>query len=196
MIKLAVTGNIGSGKTTVCKIFESLGVPVYYADIKAKKLYSRDNVITRVKELFGESIFDHQNKLRPSVLAQVVFNDPDKLQKLNQVIHPLVLDDFLLWVKEHNNKNYIIYESALLFESGFVKHFDKSILVTSPQSIAKMRVMKRDGIAESEFMARASQQNPEKEKELIADYIIRNDESTPLIPQVIAIHNLLLNLGK
>ena len=141
MIRLAVTGNIGSGKTTICKIFESLDIAVYYADIEAKKLYARKDVIASVKELFGEHIFNSENKLRSSDLAEIVFNDPGKLKQLNNVIHPLVLDDFLAWAKEHHDDKYIIYESALLFESGFFRHFDRSILVISPQALAMSRVM-------------------------------------------------------
>ena len=196
MIKLAVTGNIGSGKTTICKIFESLDIPVYYADLEAKKLYSRHEVIASVKKQFGENIFDSDNKLRRLELAEIVFNDPIKLKQLNRIIHPLVLDDFSAWTKEHQIHNYIIYESALLFESGFVKYFDKSILVTAPQALAMARVMNRDGITESAFKARVRQQDAESEKLKIADYIIYNDESMPVIPQVIAIHERFHNTAK
>ena len=194
MIKVAVTGNIGSGKTTVCRIFESLGISVYFADIEAKKFYTIKEVINSIKVLFGDHVFDPDDNLNSPVLAGIVFKEPVKLAQLNAIIHPRVLDDFLQWADSHKNDNYIVYESALLFESGFYKHFDKNILVTSPQDLALIRVMERDDITESEFKARASNQQAEESKMELADLIISNDQSLPLIPQIIEIHRELLKL--
>ena len=193
MIKVGITGNIGSGKTTVCRIFESLGIPVYYADKEAKKFYGAKDVILSVKQVFGEDVFDKDDKLRSQVLADLAFNDPVKLKQLNGIIHPLVLDDLFTWAEGQRAERYILYESALLFESGFISHFDKSILVTAPRALALSRVMNRDRISESEFNARAGKQMTEEKKEKLADHIIINDEDKALIPQVMELHDQLCN---
>ena len=190
-MKVAITGNIGTGKSTVCRIFESLGIPVYYADKEAKKFYIYPDVIRSVKQLFGNSVFDHEDMLIRSELALIVFNDPVKLRQLNAIIHPLVLEDVFLWADKHTDQKYILYESALLFESGFVKHFDKSILVTAPAGLSMQRVLERDHITEAEFLARAKNQMDQGEKEKLADFIIPNDESEALIPRVIEMHRAL-----
>jgi len=193
MLKIAITGNIGSGKSTVCRIFESLGTRVYYADPEARKFYQRDTVKEAVKNRFGDNVFDQDNLLIPSKLAELAFNDDKKLKQLNAIIHPLVLDDFLAWADEPKNESYILYESALLFESGFYRHFDHSILVTAPVKIAMKRVMNRDGMLKEEFMKRLERQMPDEEKIPLADHVIHNDESLPLIPKVIALHDQIMS---
>jgi len=193
MLKVAITGNIGTGKTTVCKVFESLGINVYYADKEAKKFYTYPEVIRSVKDLFGESVFDASSKLQTAVLAKLAFKDPEKLEELNAIIHPLVLEDFFQWSDRHAAEPYLLYESALLFESGFIRHFDLSILVTAPVELALSRVMERDKISKADFLSRAENQMQEDDKKGRADYIIRNDESLPLIPQVIDIHNSIIS---
>lgn len=190
MIKVAVTGNIGSGKTTVCRIFESLGVPVYYADKEAKKFYSSSETIKKVRDLFGSGVFNKDGKLDHSKLAEIVFNDPQLLKQLNKIIHPLVLDDFFAWVKAQTEAKYIVYESALLFESGFIEHFDRSILVSAPTQLAMSRVMKRDNTSRQDFIKRSNHQMPQENKQELADHTIRNDETIALIPQVIELHRL------
>lgn len=188
MRKVGVTGNIGSGKTTVCKVFESLGIRVYYADREAKKFYAEPEVTAKVKSLFGNDVFDAEMKLRSAVLAEIVFNDPEKLRQLNAIIHPLVLDDFLAWAARHREEDYIIYESALLFESGFANHFDHSILVTAPSDIAMQRVIHRDKISPADYHSRSAHQLDEHKKAGMATFIINNDGRQALIPQVITIH--------
>ena len=125
-----------------------------------------------------------------AVLAGLVFGNPDKLKQLNAIIHPLVLDDYLQWADQQSDAKYILYESALLFESGFYKHFDKSILVSAPTSLAKSRVLSRDGLSEKEFDARKSRQMPQDELIEKADIILENDEKSPLIPRILEIHKL------
>jgi dephospho-CoA kinase len=192
MIRVAITGNIGSGKTTVCRIFESLGIYVYYADKEARKFYRQEDVILSVKSIFGADVFNEDNILLSQVLAERVFTDHKKLRKLNAIIHPLVLKDFKAWADEHINEKYILYESALLFESGFYRHFDKSILVSAPVNLARDRVTSRDNISNKAFNNRLSMQWDEKRKAEMADYIIHNDQKSALIPQVLEMHKGLL----
>jgi dephospho-CoA kinase len=194
MLKVGITGNIGSGKTTVCKVFETLGISVYYADKEAKKLYRIPKVIEAVKQAFGNHVFDEDNQLIPSSLAKIVFNDTSSLKTLNSIIHPLVLDDLLAWAEKYENESYILYESALLFESGFARHFDKRILVTAPLELMQKRVMHRDHISKEEFMSRANNQMPASEKEVLSDYIINNSEEEALIPQVVNSHKILMDI--
>jgi len=191
MLRIGITGNIGTGKSTVCKIFESLGIPVYSADKEAKLLYKLPDVIAKVKALFGNDVFDEDGNLLNFKLAEKAFGDSGKLKKLNAIIHPLVLEHYLNWASHNKQQAYTIYESALLVESGFIDHFDKSILVIAPQKLAMERVINRDGIDEKDFLSRAEKQLRESEKIPVADYIIHNDGSEALIPQVIDIHKSL-----
>lgn len=192
MLKVAVTGNIGTGKTTVCKVFESLGISIYYADLEAKKLYGLPPVMDAVKGLFGDDVYTTEGKVDALRIADIVFKDAQKLDQLNALIHPMVLDDYLKWSAKHNNDVYTIYESALLFESGFFKHFDHSILVTAPVEMSMKRVLSRDGMSEADFRDRLARQMDEDKKSELADHIISNDEQSPLIPRIIDLHNIFL----
>ena len=192
MFRIAVTGNIGTGKTTVCKVFESLGIHVYYADMEAKKFYRQESVIQAVKKLFGDDVFTAEGNLDAENLASIVFGDEQKIKQLNAIIHPLVLEDYLQWAKAHKNEAYTIYESALLFESGFIKHFHSSILVTAPPDLARHRVFSRSGVSKADFDRRLAMQMPQDQKSELASYIIVNDESSPLIPRIMEIHKLLI----
>jgi dephospho-CoA kinase len=193
MTKVAITGNIGSGKTTVCKIFQSLGVDVYFADKEARKFYKRKEVIRSVKDLFGGDVFNNDDVLISNILAERAFADENKLSQLNGIIHPLVLKDFFDWAEKRKKETYILYESALLFESGFYKHFDYSILISAPEQLALKRVSARDHISPEEFYNRLSMQWAEKRKLGMADHIIFNDQKKALIPQVLNLHKMLLN---
>lgn len=191
MKRIAVTGNIGSGKSTVCRIFESLGIQVYYADREAKKFYNEAHVVKAVKALFGDDAYGPGNQLQSRILAQRAFQDQKKLRKLNNIIHPLVLEDYMAWASSRSDNKYTLYESALLFESGFYRHFHKSILVTAPVGLACARVIARDGITKAEFDDRLATQWDEQKKSEMADHLVINDLQNPLIPQVIALHNIL-----
>jgi len=189
MQHLGITGGIGSGKTTVCKIFETLGIPVYYADDRAKYLMSHDPVlIAGIIELFGSEAFLEPHLLNRAHIAQVAFNDKEKLNQLNALVHPAVAQDGLNWQAAQHNVPYTLKEAALLFESGSYRTLDKIIVVAAPLELRIQRVMARDEAKREEVEARISKQMPEAEKVKLADFVINNDGKSPLISQVMAIH--------
>ena len=193
MLKVGLTGNIGSGKTVVAGIFSTLGVPVFYADAEARKLYERVEVKAILKGLFGDGIFGEDGNIDRKALADIVFPDPAKLYKLNQVIHPLVRESFGRWMLERKDVPYVLYEAAILFESGYYKDLDKVILVMAPEEIRIKRVMDRDHSTRDEIMARISRQWEEERKVPMADFIINNNGIEMLIPQVMEVHRRLVH---
>lgn len=187
MLKIGLTGNIGSGKSTVARIFEILGVPVYHADEEAKKFLSQIEVVDQLEKYFGSSIIINKAIDRKR-LAEIVFNEKEALSFLNSLIHPLVKNDLNEWLSKKIQHPYIVQEAAILFESGFYKDFDKVILVTCPENLANSRVMKRDGVDEKEVIKRRKNQWKEVKKKELSDFILKNDEDSLLIPQVLSIH--------
>lgn len=196
MLKIGITGGIGSGKSTVCKVFEVLGIPVYYTDDKAKYLMQNDaDLKTALSNEFGEEIFV-KNKLQPKVLAAKVFNNKPALTKLNSLVHPVVFNDVVKWYKKHADKAYTLQEAALLIETGTYKRLDNLIVVHAPQAERIKRVVKRDGVIEEQVLARMKHQLPEAEKLKLADYVINNYDNQSIIEQVMPIHQELLELSK
>ena len=196
MLKVGITGGIGSGKTTVCKIFEVLRVPVYYADERAKALMQTDlKLIHSVKELFGEAAYKNGKLNRPFV-AEKVFNDKPLLDKLNSIVHPAVAADAMQWMARQADKPYAIKEAALLFENGSYKHLDKIILVHAAMETRIARLKSRDNATRAQITARMRHQLSDDEKMKLADFIIYNDAQRQLIPQVLAIHQSLLELSE
>jgi len=191
MIKVGLTGNIGTGKSTVARIFESMGIPVYHADVEAKKMLDKESVKKDLLVKFGLEIFD-DGIVNRQKLANLVFNNSKKLEELNAIIHPLVKEDLAEFFIENQAHPFVIQEAAILFETGFNKDFDKIILVTSPDELANKRVMLRDGISISEVEQRRSNQWSQEKKVGLSDFIINNDESEMLLPQVLKIHEALL----
>lgn len=192
MQHLGITGGIGSGKTTVCKIFETLGIPIYYADDRAKFLMSHDpNLIMGIIELFGQEAYLEPQVLNRAHIAQVAFNDKDKLTQLNALVHPAVARDGLEWQAAQYDVPYTLKEAALLYESGSYRSLDKIIVVTAPLKLRIERVMARDGAKREEVEARIAKQMPESEKVNMADFVIYNDGEQALIPQVMSIHRQL-----
>jgi dephospho-CoA kinase len=187
---IGVTGNIGSGKSTVCRIFEMLGMPVFYADTVARKQLDKAYVISRLASLFGQQILDNQRKINRRKLADLVFSDPKALGNLNAIVHPLVHDDYQTWINLQNSL-YTIYESAILFSSGRVEHFTKIVLVTAPEEIRIKRVCERDHVSKDQVIARMNNQMAEEEMRMKADYTVINDGDTLLIPQVLMIDSEL-----
>lgn len=191
MKRIGLTGNIGTGKSTVARVFEILGVPVYHADKQARLILESSKVKDDLVVLFGKNILNSQFEVDRKALAAVVFSDTDKLSALNNLIHPLVEADFLQWSSRFEDQNYILHEAAILFESGFNRLFDATILVTAPEDICISRVMSRDGISREMVNNRIQNQWSQEKKQELADYEIINDGISMVIPQVFAIHREL-----
>jgi dephospho-CoA kinase len=191
MLKIGLTGGIGSGKTTVAHIFEVLGIPVYYADDAAKRLMNKDEHLKQqIIEHFGEESYV-DGKLNRSYLSAVVFSDVEKTKLINSVIHPATIADAELWMSKQTAP-YAIKEAALIFEANAEKQLDLVIGVQSPLPIRMQRVMQRDNISEEAVLARMQKQMNEEEKMSRCDFVIINDEKELLIPQVLALHEKLL----
>jgi len=196
MLTIGITGGIGSGKTTVCQIFESLGVPVFNADITAKSIMNTDpDLIAAIKETFGTEAYHENGELNRKYLASQVFNNQKALNQLNALVHPAAIQASINWVNAQNVP-YVIKEAAILFESGSYKNCDFNILVFSPEEIRIERVMKRDGVDEESVRSRINKQMPEEEKKKMADFIIINDGKTALIPQVLKLNEHFLTIVK
>jgi dephospho-CoA kinase len=191
MLKIGITGNIGSGKTTVCRVFEHFGVPVFYSDKEAKKCYNRQDVKNKLFTLFGNEIFTETNNIDAKKLAQIVFNHPDLLNELNKFIHPLVLENFEQWSKNYENCAYILLESAVLYSCKLTHLFNKIIFVDAPFSLIIERVMQRDKISYDEIKKRFDMQSPTNLEHITPDYVIHNNEKQLILPQIIDIHKEL-----
>ncbi|TVQ88694.1 MAG: dephospho-CoA kinase [Bacteroidetes bacterium] len=195
MLKVALTGNIGSGKTLICRFFEILGIPVFYADAEAKKLYENKNILLKVKQEFGDQILTSQGNLDKTLLAEKIFTNKENLKKINRIIHPEVFKIFEEWINNQKNKPYVIQEAAILFETGGYKRFDKTILVYAPYETLVERVMKRDGLKRQEVLNRLHNQMDQEQKKQLADYLLLNDNSQLLIPQILKLHQQLTELS-
>ncbi len=196
MLKVGITGGIGSGKTTVCKIFEVLGAPVYYADERAKTLMQTDlKLIASIKELFGDEAYA-DGKLNRQLIASKVFSNQPLLAKLNAAVHPAVAKDSELWMSRLSDFPYALKEAALLFESGWNKQLDHVICVYAPVEDRIARLKKRDKTTDEEIAARMKNQMSDEQKKELSDFVIYNDANHRLIPQVLALHHILLGLEK
>lgn len=189
MLKIGLTGNIGSGKTWVCKVFESLGIPIYYADLEARFLLNKSSTIENIIQIFGDQVLLNENEIDRKKLGAIVFNDAQELEKLNQLIHPHLKEHFINWCSSHQEHAYVIQEAAILFENGFDHLMDATITIAAPQELRLTRVMERDGLRKEEVLARMSKQWSDEAKEKAADYVIYNDASQMILPQVIKLHD-------
>ncbi len=195
MIKVGITGNIGSGKSTVCRIFKTLGIPVFFADIEARMLYFDTDVIKKVKDAFGEVVFK-QGEVDTKALAKIVFSDKEALKKINGIIHPAVMKRYEEWLLQHKDAPYTLHEAAVLFENGLQDIFDKIICITAPEQVRLSRVVKRDGVPPEDVLKRMENQWDDGKKAAMSDYVIVNDGKRFLIPQIMKIHNDLLKLNR
>ena len=185
---LGLTGGIGSGKSTVAGIFETLGVPVYNSDERARELYFNKEIKKQVEELLGEEAYAGATSLNKKHISRKIFSDKDLLESLNAIIHPAVGKDFLSFKKKHADKKYIVKESALLIEAKLLRTIDKLVVVTASDAVRKERVKKRDGLSAAEVEKIIARQLPDSEKMKQADWVIENNETELLIPQVLKIH--------
>jgi dephospho-CoA kinase len=193
MLKVGLTGGMGSGKSTVAGIFEALGVPVYYSDQAAKRLMNEDpELIAEITRYFGEAAYT-DGRLNRTYLARLVFRDKEQLDLLNSLVHPRTILDGERWLNQQLGP-YAIREAALIFEAGVEKSLDYVIGVSAPLPLRLDRILRRDGISEQQAKNRMSHQLDEADKMERCDFIIRNDETVPVLPQVLQLHEQFLLL--
>lgn len=198
MLKIAITGGIGSGKTTVAKLFEQLGVPVYYADERGKAVANRDpEVIEKIKAEFGENAYK-DGSLDHKLIASVVFSNKEKLQALNAIVHPAAQRDWEKWVEEQDSPHlpYVLREVAILFEIGAEKGMDFVIGVKAPEEVRIERVMKRNSFTREQVVERIRNQMSEDEKIARCNFVIDNDGERPLESQVLELDNELDKISR
>jgi dephospho-CoA kinase len=194
MLKVGITGGIGSGKSFVCAIFKQLGVPIYDADSRAKALMvNNEEVITKVKNLLGEQAYFSDGRINNLYISKVVFNNNELLKQLNDIVHPAVALDFEKWANSQKS-SIVIKEAALLIESGSYQKLDKLIVVTAPEWVRKKRVMARDPFrSEDQIQSIFSKQLDENIKLKYADFVLVNDDQQLLLPQVVEVYKQLIN---
>ncbi|GAB5539393.1 MAG: dephospho-CoA kinase [Salibacteraceae bacterium] len=191
MTVVGLTGGIGSGKSTVAKVFKVLGIPIFNSDIEAKRLMTESPALkSSIIDVFGEKSYNLDGTVNRTYLSEKVFNDNEALTVLNGLVHPAVGDAFDRWVSVQKTP-YCIKEAAILFESGAHKQCDSIIAVTADDDIRLERVMKRDQVSRDKVLSRMQQQWPQEEVRAASDHHINNSGDVALIPQIIAIHKLL-----
>lgn len=194
-LKAGLTGGIGSGKSVVARMFETLGVPVYYADLAAKQLYDTDEEIKEsLIKTFGEGCYVN-NRFNSTYLRQLVFKDPALLEQLNNIVHPATIRDARKWLSAQTFP-YVLKEAALIFESGSQRDLDFIIGVSAPLETRILRVMERDHLTRQDVLSRMDRQLDDNIKTRLCDAVIVNDDKTPLLPQVLALHEKLLGLAR
>ena len=192
-IKVGITGGIGSGKSTVARMFkEKYDIPVYYSDIWAKEIMSTKSIlIDKIRLLLGPEAYHLDGKLNTRYIASKVFNDKELLEKLNNIVHPAVAEHFNEWA-ERKNTPYVLYESAILFESGRRNDFDRIITVYADEEERIKRTIQRDGCSREEVIKRINTQIPQEQKQMMSNYVINNNPGENIEDQVSNIHKYLL----
>jgi dephospho-CoA kinase len=195
ILRVGLTGGMGSGKSTVAKVFETLGIPVYYADDAAKRLMNENTGLRKqITEQFGTAAYKDGVLDRP-YLATKVFGNQEKLELLNSIVHPATIKDSEEWMQQQTTP-YAIKEAALIFESAVQQYLDYVIGVYAPLSLRIYRSMTRDNISREEVTARIDKQIDENIKMKLCDFVITNDEQQAVLPQVMQLHKKLLKLAK
>lgn len=181
---VGLTGGIGSGKSTVAELLQVYGVPVYDSDSRSKWLCQTDSeLIEGLKQLFGNNVYHTDGSLNRPFMSQAIFNDKALLQASNNLIHPVVSKDFSEWV-HHQKAPFVVQETAILFEAGLEKRYDAIICVTAPEALRMERICSRSSLKPEEVLARMSNQLTEEERIRRSDFVLINDDTTPLIPQL------------
>ena len=189
-MRIGITGNIGAGKTTVCREFARLGVPVYYADVRAKSLMETDaGLVEGIRSAFGPGTYRADGRLDRGYLAERVFRDRAQLEQLNALVHPAVARDAARWHAEQSAP-YTLHEAAILFEIGATDGYDAMVVVACPYAVREARVRLRDGLSAEAFAARADKQWPDARKEAAADHLIVNDGRRLILPQVLRLDRI------
>lgn len=192
MIRLGITGGIGSGKSVICKTFGIIGIPVYYADLRAKELLNSSHEIrTALTKLFGDDLYTEKG-IDKAKLANIIFNDKDCLKKVNAIVHPVVINDFEEWTKRQKS-DIVVKESAIIFEANLKDQFDYIVTVTAPEDVRIERVMTRDNAKKEDIKARMNNQFPDDKKVSESDFVIVNDGKKAILPQVL---NILKTIRK
>ena len=189
---IGLTGGIGSGKTTIAKYMHSFGIPLYIADDQARKLMESHEIVHAIKKKFGEVIFDKEI-LNRAKLAEIVFNEPEKLEELNAIIHPAVKSDFKEWLLQNKSAPFIIYEAAILFESGNYLNCDYIITVVAPIDTRIERVMKRDKTSRELILKRMEAQWTDEQRVSKSDFVIENEDLKTAKQKVDEILKILKN---
>ena len=199
-LRVGITGGIGSGKSTVCRIFSTLGVPVYEADLRARRLMNtHPEIIREVKELLGAESYLPDGKLNRAFVGNEVFSDESKLTQLNQIVHPRTAEDFETWyskISPDTPWKFVVKEAAILFESGAYQHTDFVIQIYAPKRMRMQRVAQRDSLSPDQVLKRMDKQWPESQKLLLADQVIYNDGQHLVIPQVLRLAQSLQQRGE
>jgi len=194
MLKIGITGGIGSGKSTVCNILKNLGVPVFSSDDVGKFLLNNDDYLkTQIKKIFDRDMYTSTGRLDRERMAKLVFNNPDELEKLNELVHPKVKAEFDSWCKKNDKRPYVVKEAAILFETGLYLELNKMVTVFCSKEERIRRILKRDNTTKGQIEKRMIQQMTDDERNKLADYILINDGVEDLLPQVMELHELLLN---
>ncbi len=195
MLQIGLTGGIGSGKSTIAKIFEVLEIPVYYADDAAKRIMNEDEDLKKeIIRHFGPESYK-EGKLNRAYISSKVFDNQEKLATLNRLVHPATIQDSERWMLQQKAP-YAIKEAALIFESGLRQHLDYVIGVSSPMHMRIQRILQRDNITAEQAESRMKSQMDEAKKMALCDFVISNDETKALLPQVLALHQQLLELNR
>lgn len=191
MLQVGITGGIGSGKSTVCQVFNTLGIPVFKADDAAKYLMSHDEpLIEQIKALLGADAYNGLTPDRQKIGA-IIFNDPQKLQQINALVHPVTVSYYKTWMLQQAAP-YVLKEAAIFFESGTAKDIELMIGVYAPKELRLDRVLKRGPMTRDRAESIMSRQMDDEEKMKLCDFVIVNDDKTPVIPQVLHLHQILL----
>ncbi|KVV15828.1 dephospho-CoA kinase [Flavobacterium sp. TAB 87] len=187
---IGLTGGIGSGKTTIAKMFAEYGIPIYIADDEAKQLMQSEELVSAIFKKFGSSIFD-DGKLNRAKLAAIVFNDAEKLKLLNEIVHPAVKKHFEKWLLGHNDQLYVIYEAAILFESGRYRDCDYIITVNAPVDVRIQRVMQRDNSSKEEVLNRINMQWNDLQRSEKSNFVINNIDIVAVKQEIVKILKIL-----